>query len=405
MMFSIEFPEIIAHLSQLAHGLQPVRVPPDGRFCLIIKTNKESILTARLNRQIKIYLIPDVHTPGRAYGVISAFFDDDDEPMVIYTPLFADDALTTDLGLLLGQSIFNLYFFDELDREMFGMSGRLVEVDRFRAVWSMSSLSLFDIDKAPEILSAMQDWFAHRNASDDAAAFTLLLEHELYHPDLVFIDARPEASDYRGASADAVFNSLEREKPGGYQERDIARLLRRAFPGDCIFLNPIRDDTGKELADVLCVTDDVILVVQAKDSPNTEQALRRSIERKRATIRGQIEKAAAQLQGAMTYILKREAIMIRDEDASQAVAVGNRFVCGLVVVREMFDDDYCACSMPVLAAAQRCKMPTVLLEYAALHVMALRLPSPERLMNGLLQLFEVALREGEYPKPRFLHGP
>ncbi len=54
----------------------------------------------------------------------------------------------------------------------------------------------------------------------------------------------------------------------------------RAFAADCVFLNPIRDDTGKELADVMCITDDIILVVQAKDSPNTERALRRSIERK-----------------------------------------------------------------------------------------------------------------------------
>jgi acetyl esterase/lipase len=47
-------------------------------------TNKEAILTARLNRQIKVYLIPDVHTPGRANGFITAFFDDHDEPMVVF---------------------------------------------------------------------------------------------------------------------------------------------------------------------------------------------------------------------------------------------------------------------------------------------------------------------------------
>jgi hypothetical protein len=44
-----------------------------------------------------------VHTRGRTHGFIIAFFDDHDEPMVIYTPLFAEDALATDLGLLLGR--------------------------------------------------------------------------------------------------------------------------------------------------------------------------------------------------------------------------------------------------------------------------------------------------------------
>lgn len=405
MLFSVEFPQILAHLGELAYGLQPVRVPPDGRLCLIIKINKEAILTTRLNRQIKIYLIPDVHSPGRAHGCITAFFDDHDEPLVICSPLFAEDALARDLGLLLGQGVFNLYFFDEHDRELLGVSARLAEADRFGATWNGCRLSMFDLARVPDMLNAMHDWFAYRTASDDAAAFTVHLESELYPADFVFIDARPEATDYRGAGADAAVNSLEREEPGAYQERDIARLLRRAFAGDCVFLNPIRDDTGKELADVMCITDDIILVVQAKDSPNTERALRRSIERKRATIRAHIEKGAAQLRGAMTYILEREAIVIRDNDDPQTLAVGDRLICGLIVVREMFDDDYRACSIPVLAAAQACEAPAVLLEYAALHVMALRLPSPARLMNGLIQLFEVALQKGEYPKPRFLLGP
>ncbi len=48
MLFSVEFPQILAHLGDLAYGLQPVRVPPDGRLCLIIKINKEAILTTRL---------------------------------------------------------------------------------------------------------------------------------------------------------------------------------------------------------------------------------------------------------------------------------------------------------------------------------------------------------------------
>jgi len=107
----------------------------------------------------------------------------------------------------------------------------------------------------------------------------------------------------------------------------------------------------------------------------------------------------------MTYILEREAIVIRDQNGPQALAVRDHFICGLVVVREMFDDDCRACSVQVLATARACKAPAVLLEYAGLHVMALRLPSTARLMNGLVALFEEAVQQGEYPKPRFLHGP
>jgi hypothetical protein len=76
-----------------------------------------------------------------------------------------------------------------------------------------------------------------------------------------------------------------------------------------------------------------------------------------------------------------------------------------VVVREMFDDDYKACSAPVLAVAEECRVPCVLLDYSALHIMALHLPSPRRLINGFDHLFDVALDIGEFPKPRFLGAP
>tara|TARA_R110000772_G_scaffold207017_1_gene317585 strand:+ start:4487 stop:5722 length:1236 start_codon:yes stop_codon:yes gene_type:complete len=403
MLFSIQFPQILSHLGQLAHGLQPVKLLPDGRFCLIIKVGKEAILTARLNRQVKIYIIPDLDAPDRIHGFITAFFDDHDEPMVIFTPLFADDELAADLGLLLKQGAFDLYFFDEHDREMFGVCA-VVDAERFGTAWSTANLAELDLTRAAEILASMSDWFGLRTEADDDAAFTVDFEEDLYTADLLFIDARPEAADFAGANMEASINSLERSDPGAFQERDIALLLRRAFPADSIFLNPIRDDTRKELTDILCVTDDFILVVQAKDSPNTEQSLRRSIDRKRSTIRAHIKKGAAQLRGAIKYILERDAIVIREEGEPQRVAVAGKYICGLVIVREMFDDDHQSCSSPVLAAAQACEAPTVLLEYQALHTMALRLPSPERLMSGLFQLFDVAIEKGEYPKPRFLHG-
>jgi hypothetical protein len=246
----------------------------------------------------------------------------------------------------------------------------------------------------------MKTWFGLRNADDDARAFAVDLGERLYPDDLLLIDARDNAYDFQGSKGVVVMTSLEREKPGAFQERDIVALLRRAFLGEAIFLNPIREDSGKELTDILVVTDEVVLLVQAKDSPNTEASLRRSIDRKRAVIRSHIDKGAKQLRGALIYILEREEIILRTPSGPRAVDVADRAICGLVVVREMFDDDYKACSAPVLAVANACEQPCVLLDYPALHVMALHLPSPARLINGFYQLFDVAMEHGEYPKPR-----
>ena len=70
--------------------------------------------------------------------------------------------------------------------------------------------------------------------------------------------------------------SLEREEPGEFQEQEVARLLWRVFPWTSVIVNPVRVDTGRELCDILVTQPDSILIIQAKDSPNTEASLRRS---------------------------------------------------------------------------------------------------------------------------------
>lgn len=404
-MFTLEFPSIIGHLRQLGYGLQPVRVPPDGHFILIIKMSKEAILTARLNQQIKIYLVPDVSKQGESLGLITAFFDDHDEPITLTTPLFNGDELLRDLVVLLSQEAFDLYFFDEHDRELMGVRARNVDAARFREEARSTSFPMLDINRAPATLDALRSWFGRRDATDDDRAFVIELGERLYPDDFVIIDARDEAYDFHGADTSAAITSLEREEPGPFQERDIAAMLRRAFPGEAVFLNPIREDTGKELTDVLAVTDEVVLLIQAKDSPNTEASLRRPIDRKRSVIRSHINKAAKQLRGAIGKVHSHDEVILATPEGPLAIPVGGRALRGLVVVREMFDDDYKACSAPVLAVAEECRVPCVLLDYSALHIMALRLPSPRRLINGFDQLFDRALDIGEYPKPRFLGAP
>lgn len=403
-MFSLDHPEILSHLGQLIYGFQPVQFP-EGRFSLIIKAGKEFILTARINNGFKIYLVPDMAVPGQSLGFMTAFFDDHDEPLVLFTPLYTGDDMLRDLIAALGQDSFDLFFFDEHDRELMGTRSHVRDVARFRTAIAETRFPTLDMDDLAATYEAMGGWFGLRTAEDDDGAFAVELGERLYVDDMVIIDARDDAYDFQGSDGLVMMTSLERDEPGAFQERDIVTLLRRAFPGEAIFLNPMREDSGTELTDVLVVTDEVVLVVQAKDSPNTEASLRRSIDRKRAVIRSHIDKGAKQLRGALTHILEREAIVLRTPSGPRAIDVADRAVVGLVVVREMFDDDYKVCSAPVLAVADACEQPCVLVDYAALHLMALRLASPARLINGFYQMFAVAMEHGEFPKPRFSGAP
>lgn len=167
----------------------------------------------------------------------------------------------------------------------------------------------------------------------------------------------------------------------------------------------VRGDTERELTDVLVYTDQVMLFIQAKDSPNTEAALRRSVERKQSATRAHIEKASKQLRGAINYAERNGAVFICTADGTVTLPIGGRQLFGLVVVREMFDNDYAACSAPVLKAARSLRHPAVLLDYSGLHIMARNLHSSACFINGLHQMFAVAIEREEFPKPAWFGPP
>ena len=232
-----------------------------------------------------------------------------------------------------------------------------------------ASFPALDMNRVPEILNTMSSWFGTRDATDDACAFVIELAESLYPTDLVIIDARHEAHDFHGADTKAAMTSLEREDPGPFQERDIATLLRRAFAGRAIFLNPMREDSGTELTDVLALTDEVILLVQAKDSPQHEGIPSTNLDRPQAVGDTHTHPQSRETASRRDRQSHGE-VVLRTPEGPLTIPVGQRALRGLVVVREMFDDDYRECSTPVLVIAQECRVPCVLLDYSALHIIA-----------------------------------
>lgn len=405
MLFSINHPELLPHLKILGYGLMPVLHAGAQRYSLVMKVTKEMILTARLNGEFKVYLLRDKAPPRSYLGIITAFFDDPDEPLTIKSPQFMESDLLVRLTGLLCQTEFDIYFFDEHDRELMGVHAHNADSSRFKAEIEKANFISCDRSSFPDILRRLEHRFAVRDTDDDASAFTITLGQRLYPDDIVLIDARDDVYRFQSAETSIAATSLEREQPGPSQERDIAVMLGRVFDGECIYLNPLNDDTGKELTDVMIIDDQIMMFIQAKDSPNTEAALRRSIDRKRSATRSHIDKASKQLRGALSNAARAGSVIIRTGQGSVKLPVGDRQLLGLVIVREMFDDDYVTCSKPVIDVMQVLHLPTVLLDYSGFHLMALNLRTPTEFINGLGKMVEIALEKNEYPKPVFFGRP
>jgi hypothetical protein len=396
-MLTIMYPAMVRDLRMLESGLWPRRTP-DGSLILVIKGTKEAILAARIAKRLCLYFVPTVRSDCSVLGIITAFFDDPDEPLTITSPLFARDSLTSDLIELCSTENFDVHFFDEQNRELLGYSVSNKTAPHFREAAEAFRFASFSYEIARDFHNLMGQWFGQRTAIEDERAVLLEFGDALVPEDLFIIDATTK--DHSGALK-VTHTSLDREQPGAYQEADIAVLLRRVFAAQCIYLNPARTDDGREFVDILLVTATSIFLIQAKDSPNTEQALGRTIERKRSAAVSQVEKAARQMRGSIAYARSQRAINIKMGDLEHAILTNGRILRGIIIVKEMFSDDHGTYTAPAMEITAESSVPCIVIDYAQLHALTLHVDDEAAFDRGFAAIFETGCRTGAFPRLRF----
>ena len=378
MKLSITNPEVVDTLVDSPGGLWPTRRGGDSRMILVVKAPREMAQTAKLRGGFRFYLVP-VHAGDVAtYGLLTAFFDDNDEPLTIRTPLFNEE-ITQDFLLLLSSDSFYVHFFDEHNRELLGFRAENSNAYRFRILSDTIRFVSPTLARARQFLDEMQFWFSARSPSDDDAAFTIHLRERLF-PDSL---------------AEHVDN------PGDFNEPNIATTLHRPFRGDQVYSNPIRADNGREFVDVLVATTKTLLLIQAKDSPNTESALTRKIVRKKATAAKHISKATDQLKGSINHLRSHESIEIITDGKRRNVSMSGRDVFGIVIVKEVFDPERPTCSPLVLTVFKETGIPCLLLDYLEFQQLTFFRSTEESLVRTLSEIFSVAREHGVFPRNRF----
>ena len=378
MQLTVTNPEVLDWLVDMPVGLLPIRRVGDSRVILVVKASREVAQTARLRGEFRFYLVP-VQADGVAtYGVVTAFFDDHDEPLVIWTPLINEEIPRDLVGLLSSDPIY-VHFFDEHNRELLGFRAENPDAHRFRVLSDAIRFVSPTLNVARQVLDAMQSWFGTRSPTDDAAGFTIHLRERLFPDNL----------------AEHVAN------PGDLNEPDIATSLHRPFGGAHVFKNPIRADNGREFVDVLVATTRTLLLIQAKDSPSTESGLTREIGRKRATAVKHVRKATAQLKGSINHLRSGQSIEIFTEGKRRRVSIFGRDVFGLVIVKELFDPDRPDCSPLVLTVFDEMGTPCLLLDHTEFQQLTFFRTTEESFVGTLHEIFSIAYAHGVFPRNRF----
>lgn len=398
-MLTILHPEVIPLVYNLQIGLLPLWLGDDDRPKFIIKTTKEAILAAKLNRGFKIYAAPVFVQDKHTMGLVTAFFDDEVEPLIVLTPMF-EDSLLDDLRRLLLCNDLDVHFFDENNRELLGYKANIKCGSGTRNFVEHAEFLPFDISSARSSFEQMKDWFSLRNHQDDLSAISVVFGLALMPEDLVIQDHRLENHSYQG-SQPYSFSHLVRREPGSFQEHDIAQLLRRVFSSEQIYLGPLRVTDREEITDILVVAGSRILFIQAKDSPNTEQLARNSISRKKATAQKSLIKAVGQMKGALRYARSMAPMRMLISGKEIELTLDHLELCTLVVVKELFNDEYSNYSPAILSLAQQTQVPCIALDFTELHRFTANLSDEDSFFEAYDHVFEHGTRTGTFPRLRF----
>lgn len=396
-MLSILHPEIISIIQDYPVGLWPI-LGLGSSPKLIIKAMKEGLLAAKINRGFKIYVCPVTLAGRSSMGLISAFFDDEDEPLVIWTALF-DDKLSHLLLEAMNCDTLDIHLFDEHNRELLGYVSKLECPPTAKDRLSSSSYCAFDLELAKSALNQMPVWFGNRTHDDDLSAIEVKFVETLVPEDLFLMDARPDYHLYQGSSQFS-FSQLERQEPGTFQEQDIARLLGNLFSPEQIYMNPLRITDREEIADTLVMTESEVIVVQAKDSPNIERVLKNSLDRKKATTRKMLNKAIGQVSGAIGYLRSISPVKMVVGGEALEIDIGSRTVRALIVVKELFNDEYSVYTPCILKLWKEAQIPCIALDYAELQMYVTRLSNEGSFLEAFDRVFSHGVRTGQFPRLR-----
>jgi hypothetical protein len=395
-MLTILQPHLLATVRSFPAGLQVLNPEDAERPILIVKGMKEAILAARVNRGFAVYVAPVTVDGAPSIALITAFFDVPDEPMVMRSPLFAEDFHSRSLVTLLSADEIDVHFFDEHSRELLAYRATLSVPKATRDRIESTQFGPYS-DSWRAVDDQMQEWFAERTDADDQGAIRVLFVEALMPEDIVVLDGAGVESAYFGAIRVAS-SVLVRHEPGPMQEHDIALLLQRIFPPEQIIRGPLRVHDREEMADLLVITEESIIFIQAKDSPNTEQVLANPLSRKRATALKSLEKALAQLRGAIRYAKREEPLGVLIAGQEMKVPITGLRWRAIAVVKELFNDEYGSYSPPVLQLSAETGVPSVALDYAELNMYTANLTSEASFIEAIDTVYRMAQERGQLPR-------
>lgn len=396
MYLTIMRPEIAACVATFSGGLSVLSSQQSGlsRTVLIIKASKESILTAKLEGEFKFYLAPAQISGQPCMAVVTAFFDNADSPLTILSPLIAGERLLEALENL--PDAFDVCFFDEHNREVFACNA-YAELSAFRT--ALQSCAKAARSDGVELMQRAHEWFAWRSDDDDCRAIPVKLSDTLLPVDVVHYNMREDAHGYLGSPGFSR-STLRRPEPGAQQELDIIMLLQRVYTPRQIVHSPVKVADNEELVDIAVAGAHCTLLIQAKDSPNTDQTLKSSLERKQTKSVSQLKVGLSQLGGAVSSLQRTPNLKLAGDGVLDTDLTARPLV-GVVIVKELFPGRFDVYSELAVKTMEKFGLPVVFFDYPEFERTTRHCTSEKELLSAFDQILGAVTKTGLYPRISF----
>jgi len=399
LMFSSRFTGLLPEVLSYPIGLYFFRMRGESFPYLIIKALHQFILSAKMAGGLKIYVVPVSHKGVETIGLISTFFDDADSPLTIWTHL-TDDEYCRSLISALFQGELAVHMFDEHDRELLGYSASVEVPLKSKMMLEHAKLYPLDHEVAHSLCECGLKWFGLRTAIDDLDAISIKFTRPFYEENRVVVDQRPEFFRFHGSKGFSK-TTLIKEEPGLFQELDIILLLQKIFKPEEIYHAPLRHYDKEEIADVMVITETECILIQAKDSPNTELILANTLKRKELKAKSQLKEGCRQALGAIGYLKRTRPLKFYIEETLHTIDLERRNILSLIVVRELFNHDYDEYGDILFKLFEDTELPCIGIDYAELFQYTTYCSDANSFINAYFQVFDFALENGQYPRLRF----
>lgn len=400
-MFLVDFPEFRPHVEAIQAGLIPFPAfSGDIPSKLIVKASKETILTAVSHGEFFIYRVPFRVNGELSFSLISAFRDDAENPLTIFTPIMGETDFIKNLRAVLLSDCMELHFFDEHTRER--VAYVIDDIDKNHAEQILRPAAVYPgAEDMRSAHAAVVEWFGRRSKEDDTNALRIPLNKKLYRDNFVIVDV---GDAYTNRFYKPVASGLVRAEAGPTSEEDIAHCFSRTFKNGRVFVGPTRLDNGRELADIVVVDDDNIIIIQAKDSPNTEAMLARTIERKAKAARNLAESGFSQLRGAIRHV-QEVGLSVKTAFCTESLPPNARTIYGIVVIKEKFPQDYKWYVEKSYEITKEKGVMTVLLSYRQLHEITHHVEKGDDFIRVITQMYFQARYYDQFPEINFINRP